>query len=99
MVISSRRLYLTSLCLLAFSVTSANAQEQQGYTDEFISNYINSCTNGRSSEIRSICECTLRKIQEEYTFEEYKRTNAEVLASGKLPKPLADIIISCHSES
>jgi hypothetical protein len=92
----SFRLYFTSLCLLALSITSATAQ-QRPYPPEVVRSYIASCTANRGSEVETICACTIRKIQAKYTFEEFKRINSQIETTGKIPPGLVEILNTCQA--
>jgi hypothetical protein len=63
------------------------------YPKEVEDNFLSSCKSGGGSEKQ--CECALDKIQDEFTYEEFKQEEKDI-TSGKEPsKKLTDATKEC----
>lgn len=87
----------TSLCLLILTSTRISAQAKP-YPSEVVKNYIETCTASRGPEVEAICSCTIRKIQDVYTLEEYQTINSQLQKTGKLPPALIIILNACQDD-
>ena len=63
------------------------------YPPEVVENFLRAC-GSRASE--SACRCSLEKVQERYTADEYRALEAHIAATRQVPKELLDIIATCR---
>lgn len=93
-----RLFLLTSLCWLTFSSTSVDAQDSS-YPTEFVKSYINRCTAGRGLVVHTVCECIIKKIQNRYTYDEFKIINSRIEKTEEIPPDIVENITSCQANS
>ncbi len=43
------------------------------------------------------CSCSINKIQERYSFDEFKQVEAEIQRTNELPSGMVEILESCRS--
>jgi hypothetical protein len=85
------RLFLATGCALL--LVAACQRRGNEYPPEVVENFLRAC-GGRASE--SACRCSLEKVQERYTADEYRALEARIAATRQVPKELLDIIAACR---
>lgn len=82
--------------MLTFLSTSSVAQNNP-YPQEFVKRYIDGCTADRGPAVQAVCECTIRKIQSKYKYEEFKKINIKIEEAGKIPPDIVEDITTCQA--
>ena len=83
--------FLAAGCAVLFAMACHRRGNE--YPSEVVENFLRAC-GSRASE--SACRCSLEKVRERYTADEYRALEARIAATRQAPKELLDIIASCH---
>ncbi|MEQ9670799.1 hypothetical protein [Coleofasciculus sp. G2-EDA-02] len=65
------------------------------YPPEIVQIYLENCVGDRPEEIRAFCTCTIEKIQETYTLDEFIEIGQELQDGQPEPEEFRQIITSC----
>ena len=76
------------------SIAESSQESSYKYPTEFITTYLNDCVDiaGEHLEVeeaRTLCKCTLKKFQTDYTYDQYKKLS---------PESKQDIGLTCFDE-
>lgn len=82
-----------ALPTLSQAQTVSNASS---YPAQERSSFINSCAYGRGAEVRAVCECTYRRITQQYNYEEYRTIYRRVEQGSPLPETIVAMIRDCR---
>lgn len=63
------------------------------YPPEVVENFLRACAS-RATE--AACRCSLEKVQERYTADEYLALEARIANTRKVPQELVDISAGCR---
>jgi hypothetical protein len=77
----------------ALLLATACRRRGNEYPPEVVENFLRAC-GSRASE--GACRCSLGKVQERYTADEYRALEARIAATRQVPTELADIIAACR---
>ena len=88
---SIARVVLAAGCALL--LTTACRRRGNEYPPELVENFLRAC-GSRASE--GACRCSLDKVRERYTADEYRALEARIAATRQAPKELLDISASCR---
>jgi hypothetical protein len=87
----------------AASPATSPAATTNAYPEAEITAYMTSCTqsaqnSGATAEqAQQYCRCTIDKIQQQYTYDEFVKVVQEMQAAGgNFPAPIQEIIASCQ---
>lgn len=83
---------LLSAVLVGCSSATAKNRNKVPYPTESKQAFINGCVQ---SAPKALCECAFKKVQGQYTFEEFKQAELQMQQTGKAPADFLDIIQSC----
>ncbi len=64
----------------------------QAYPSDVIARFIKNCAAGRGAQVENICACTIRKIQSQYTLEEFQQINEGI---KPMPPEMTEMLNSC----
>lgn len=94
----SRVIFVLGLTLLIFGVIiTINLQKNNNYPIEFDRNFIDSCL--QSGGKKSGCECSLKYLQNNYTYEEVQRFDEQALKNNnKTPDELVEGFDNCRNK-
>src|SRR4028119_2512088 len=70
-----------------------------GYPEFAVKGFMNVCVKGRGAKVEAICTCSIKEIQNKYSFDEFRKVVKDAQASGKVPDEFLKIIQSCRSSS
>ena len=70
-----------------------------GYPEFAVKGFMNVCVKGRGAKVEAICTCSIKEIQNKYSFNEFRKVVKDAQASGKIPDEFLKIIQSCRSSS
>ncbi|HAG82450.1 MAG TPA: hypothetical protein DCL61_15135 [Cyanobacteria bacterium UBA12227] len=65
------------------------------YPPEVVQIYVDNCVMRGGAEIRPFCACTIEKIQETYTLQEFLEIGQNLQAGKKAPRNFDQIITTC----
>jgi hypothetical protein len=85
------RVWLAMGCALLLAVACRRRGNE--YPPEVVENFLRAC-GSRASE--SACRCSLEKVQERYTADEYRALETRIAATRQVPRELLDIIATCR---
>ncbi|HEX2086164.1 MAG TPA: hypothetical protein VHF89_10815 [Solirubrobacteraceae bacterium] len=80
--------------------TSENTEQQAGnrYPDQIRENFMNSCEQSSNGQT-AVCECSLEKIEEQYSLDEFKEIDEKQREEGgALPAEMQQIVEECVRE-
>jgi hypothetical protein len=77
----------------AVLLATACSRRGNDYPPEVVANFLRAC---RSRASEGSCRCSLEKIQQRYTADEYRALEGSVAATRQAPKELLDIIAACR---
>jgi hypothetical protein len=83
----------------------ANAENATPYPAETITAFTNTCTNEGSGKgipaevMQQICACSIEALQEQYTFEQFAKIDADLGAGKPAPAEMDAIVQSCVKQS
>jgi hypothetical protein len=94
---------MSTLVLVLMSAPRGNSQTPDvtpqeptnTYPPEMVQIYIENCVGDRPEEIRAFCTCTIEKIQETYTLNEFMQIGQDLQAGQPEPEEFRQIITSC----
>ena len=85
------------------TASETNSQPQpttaNGYPEFAVKGFMNVCVKGRGAKVEAICTCSIKEIQNKYSFDEFRKVVKDAQASGKVPDEFLKIIQSCRSSS
>jgi hypothetical protein len=81
---------------LAAAVVFAEQKKKNDYPESTIKNFMDSCME-TSKELKDYCECTLYKLQEKYTYEEFLKID-NLVQKGETPKEFNDYMNAITEE-
>jgi hypothetical protein len=67
------------------------------YPPDAVTNYMNACMLTSLGD-RATCSCTLEKIQYAYSYDDFKRLDADIRSSGKTPDKVSQAQRECASQ-
>ncbi len=65
-----------------------------GYPAAVKKNYIDACKKQGSDA--KMCDCTFAKVQERFSYEEFKKEDTAIAAGGKPSRKLTDALAECR---
>ena len=65
------------------------------YPPEIVQIYIENCAGDRPEAVRAFCTCTIEKIQETFTLDEFMQIGEDLQAGKAEPDEFRQIITSC----
>lgn len=68
------------------------------YPEAAVKFFMNSCTKNKGAKAEAVCSCSINKIQDKYSFEQFRQMIKDAKASGEKPKELRDIVKSCVAQ-
>ncbi|MGC9503931.1 hypothetical protein [Baaleninema sp.] len=73
---------------------------ESGYPQSAIDGFMNGCMSdaGELEYARELCECAIDRIQQDYSFEEYREISQRVEGGEALPEEMLDITAACYSQ-
>ncbi|WP_425217498.1 hypothetical protein [Tumidithrix helvetica] len=77
------------------AVKSAEQKTKNPYPNEVVNTFMKGC---QITNDKSFCSCSLDKLQETYTFDNFKKVDAEVRETKKLPNEVLEIFTSCQAK-
>jgi hypothetical protein len=83
------------LLLPAQAVKSAEPAAKNPYPNEVVNTFMKGC---QLTNDKSFCSCSLDKLQTTYTFENFKKVDAEVRETKKLPNEVLEIFTACRAK-
>jgi hypothetical protein len=89
---------LTSSLFLLLPVQTAKSAEpptKNPYPNEVVNTFMRGC---QLTNDKSFCGCSLDKLQATYTFDNFKKIDAEVRETKKLPNEVLEIFTSCRAK-
>jgi hypothetical protein len=69
--------------------------DKAAYPEEVVQNFMDSCMKSGGNQAQ--CSCSINKIQERYSFDEFKQVEAEIQRTNELPSGMVEILESCRS--
>ncbi len=93
-----RRAGLGLLSIAAVSLTACNKTAEGGYPQATVDNFIEGCLGSGFDYAEEICQCTIGKIQTDYTFDEFREMNQTVTEGGSLPIEMLQLTGACYTE-
>lgn len=70
-----------------------------GYTPDFVSFYMGECVGSKGSEAQAFCQCTIDKIQEKFSYQEFLTIGLEITGGQEPPEDFNKLIKSCEAEN
>ncbi|MEE3717274.1 hypothetical protein V2H45_10990 [Tumidithrix elongata RA019] len=83
------------LLLPTQSVKSAEQTTKNPYPNEVVNTFMKGC---QITNDKSFCSCSLDKLQTTYTFENFRKIDAEARETKKLPNEVLEIFTSCQAK-
>lgn len=77
----------------ALLLTTACRRRGNEYPPEVVENFLRACGSHASE---GACRCSLDKVRERYTADEYRTLEARIAATRQAPEELLDIIATCR---
>jgi hypothetical protein len=72
----------------------ANPQQSgQPYPNEVVSNFMAGCTGAKVTA--SACKCTITRLQQTYSYDEFTQINQEMGQGKPAPKSFEEIVAAC----
>jgi hypothetical protein len=68
----------------------------EGYPPQVVQNFMASCT-AQPGATEEACRCSIDRLQEEMTFEEYQEFEAQIRQGESVPNEVLEIITACAS--
>lgn len=65
------------------------------YPESLRNNYLNSCIQN-SLNRRSLCECTLRKMEARYSVQQFRQIDEDIRERRPIPREILQIIDDCR---
>lgn len=73
-------------------------QNANVYPEAAVKAFMNSCTKDRGAKAEAVCSCSINKIQDKYSFEQFRKMIKDAKASGEKPKELREIVKYCATQ-
>lgn len=89
---------LLGLGMLVFgAIVAINLEKTNTYPIEFVRNFVDSCQ--QQGGTKSSCECSIRYLESNYTYEEVKRFDEQALENGNTtPDELFEGFNNCRQQ-
>ncbi len=68
-----------------------------GYTPDFVNFYMGECVGSKGSEAQAFCQCTIEKIKEKYSYQEFLSIGLEITGGKEPPEDFNKVIKSCEA--
>ncbi len=74
--------------------------DDQGYSDDTRTSFLEPCIAGLGEEGRDVCECTYDRIADDIPFDEFQRLDRALQGDpdAELPDEIADIVAACAAD-
>ena len=70
-----------------------------GYTPDFVNFYMEECVGSKGSEAQAFCQCTIDKIQEKFSYQEFLSIGLEITGGKEPPEDFNKVIKSCEADN
>ncbi|NES42567.1 hypothetical protein [Moorena sp. SIO2C4] len=70
-----------------------------GYTPDFVSFYMEQCVGSKGPEAQAFCQCTIDKIQEKFSYQEFLTIGLEITGGQEPPEDFNKVIKSCEAQN
>jgi hypothetical protein len=88
-----KRIGLMAFLMMAL-LFACDREGGAGYPQQVVQNFMSSCT-AQPGATEEACKCSIERLQEEMTFEEYQEFEAQVGQGGPIPAEVVDIVSGC----
>ncbi len=69
------------------------------YPEQAVKRFTDRCVKRRGTKAKEICDCSIKEIQNKYSFEEYRKIIKDARASGEPADEFREITKSCRTRN
>ncbi|MDX2097907.1 MAG: hypothetical protein SFW36_09035 [Leptolyngbyaceae cyanobacterium bins.59] len=66
------------------------------YPPPMIQNFMETCVSHRGSEVEAVCTCTINKLQDRYTAQQFAKYDAQMIETKEPPERMVMLLKSCQ---